>query len=112
MLVDPKWQRQLDAIGKPRTTGEILLRGADNIERQGWCGEGARNPAGGVCLIVALTDAWRGIRDCDDDRLHWAAVDQLEKYLGMCPIHWNENVCRSKEQAVAALRGAAFAKGK
>ncbi len=107
MLYDKRWE--LDPISR------TLLTAADIMEELGWCGDAAHGPNKEICMVVAVTRAFPGIRTPKDDRVRWAAHDRLCAYLGIHSgrlVYWNENICRSKEQAVAALRGAAFAKGK
>jgi hypothetical protein len=111
MLYDPKWNK-VDAVG------QVLLSAADYMDKHGWCGTGSGGPDTEVCLIIAVCRAMyaihghAGINDWDlESKIRSAALHRLEQHLGTHPcgiIQWNEEVCRSKEQAVAALRGAAL----
>ncbi len=113
MLLDPKWQRRLDEITPSDRISRTLNAAADIMEEHGWCGKGAYGPNEEICLVVAISRTFPNRRTFEDDRVCWEAHARLQAYLSpFAIIGWNENICRSKEQAVAALRGAAFAKGK
>ncbi len=104
MLYDKRWE--LDPISR------TLLAAADYMEEHGWCSNGARGPNEEICLVVAISRTFPNRRTFEDDRVCWEAHARLQAHLApFSIIGWNTHVCRSKEQAVMALRGAAFAEG-
>lgn len=97
MLFDPKWkQTELDEAG------EKLLRAADYMEKHGWCREVFVDVDGAVCLAGAIRESGSG---------NYGATSRLYCFLGRDIHEWNDNVCQSKQQAVAALRAAAYYEG-
>lgn len=78
-----------------------LLRAADLIERDGWCQRFA-NKNGRYCLFGAISMA-AGVFDA------CALTDRVSRYLGVpSAISWNDAPCRTKEEAIRALRGCAL----
>lgn len=78
--------------------GEILLRAADLIEREGWT-RGMAHDHEGRCVFGAIYEI--------TEKNYYKPMVRLERHLKMSTIAWNDQVCISKEQAVAALRAAA-----
>jgi hypothetical protein len=108
MYVEEKKQGEtnIDDVGK------VLLDAADYIERHGWCQHIYQDHAGKVCaagalLHVAIPDTYHPtVRE--KASLALLALAKLKKYLGTDWIgSWNDMRGRTKEQVVAALRGAA-----
>ena len=93
MLFDKKWG--LDEVGM------LLLAAADYMEEHGWC-QGAYTRDGKVCLIGAL-------KEVSSDNFEMSMI-RLQKAIPFDKAipHWNDDVCKSKEGAVAKLREAAW----
>ena len=92
--------------------GEILLEAANYIERHGWCQFRLATKEGEVCARGAI----RRVLDISTDevqvltREEAKAIWRLFEYLGQRSVsNWNDYPGRTKEQVVAALRGAARA---
>jgi hypothetical protein len=86
--------------------GKILLDAADYIERHGWCQNVYANEFGNVCVMGALLHfvQWP---DYPEGRAK-EIMPRLTKYLGVTRVdNWNDAPGRTKEEVVAALRGAA-----
>jgi hypothetical protein len=113
MLYDPKWNK-IDAASR------VLLSAADYMDKHGWCGAGARGPNKETCPVIAIIDVllanyFSTTSNWDlDSKIRDAVINRFARHLGRSRsrgiIEWNENVCRSKEECVAALRGAALYK--
>lgn len=91
-----------EAQAKPDAVSQLLLRAADEMERRGWI-RGELCSAEGVCLLGALFFSCPISHELTVAK----AQERLEKFLGTASVPWNDLYCRSKEEAVAALRGAA-----
>lgn len=90
-----------------KTPKEALLHAARYIEEHGWTQKAPKDADGGVCLGQALHEVSSGrVRAQAAKRLS----DQLYR-VGDFPmdniIHWNDSICTSAAEAVAALRWAA-----
>ena len=97
MLYDRKWD--MDAAGK------LLLDAADYMDRHGWCTKFFELEDGSVCLVGAIRAVTHPRAAVERDRV----LMRLKRHLGTSAIvDWNDAVCQSKEQAVEALRAAAF----
>src|SRR5215472_15448922 len=98
MLYDTRWDRTDEAAS-------ILLRAADILERGGWQ-QGQWIGPNGICIGQALRYAIS--QSTGHDSFGFAMfnriVGRLEGHLGMFVVKWNDEICQSKEQAVAALR--------
>ncbi len=99
------------------TAGEILLAAADIIERDGWCRHRLQDPLGRMCLYGAIIRAANERNRCSAFPEGFG-IKRLEKYLFAGDKHpalniadWNDQVCNSKEEAVQALRRAAWSGG-
>ncbi len=103
MLFDPvKW-----AEPKTDDVGFTLLLAADEMERRGWCQYEMTDSRGRVCLMGAVKSAVIGARKNYDD-YHEARL-RLAAFLHCSlPENWNDNPERTKEQALEALRAAAW----
>ncbi len=99
MLYDPKWSEpKVDAVG------EHLLEAADYMQEHGWCTQEFEAADGRVCMLGALNRFAQGSA--------WEpAYMRLSEYLGQYAETWNDSVCRSQEEAIAALRTAARTRG-
>jgi hypothetical protein len=108
MLYDKRWD--VDEVG------QVLLSAADYMDQHGWCQYLSRNGDGNVCIQGAI-EAMQRI-DASQQNISFQALCRLNEHLKRtepsfamsAPSEWNDNRCRSKEQAVAALREAAFVK--
>jgi hypothetical protein len=84
------------------TTAELspwrkgLLRAADYIDQHGWC-QHAGTINGHVCVRMAMR-----MVGCQE-----VAFGVMNEVVGGSIIEWNDAVGRTKEEVVAALRGAA-----
>ena len=96
---------------KVDVAGEILLRAADLIQREGWCKYRLQDTQGRICLYGAIIKATpkNQYNESTD------GIRRLERYLKLRgPLEmvniavWNDNKCKNKEQAIEALRGAAW----
>jgi hypothetical protein len=98
MLYDKRWDKpQVDAIGS------LLMAAADYIDAHGWCRKKPYAADAGACLIGALWEVGTG----SYMHVYHAAVSRLLSHLGMCPVLWNDNHCKSGAEASAMLRRAA-----
>lgn len=86
-----------------------FLKAADYIEQHGWCQKVLQDMDGKVCLLGALS--FGGADGMCSVRL----VEQVGRYLkrkGLTKrgtaVVWNDKPGRTKEEVVAALRGAAM----
>jgi hypothetical protein len=96
MLYDPR--HDLDDAGK------ILWAAADDLEEIGWCQGTLVDRAGRLCVVGALK---RHERD-DNKRALWEARRRLAEYVGVSILPcWNDALGRTKEEVIAACRGAA-----
>lgn len=77
------------------------------LETHGWCRNAAQLPTGEMCVGGALAYAISG------DALQWGkrvneALWTLGNYLGCaCPVDWNNEVCKGRQEMLDALQGAA-----
>ena len=98
MLYDKRWE--LDEVGK------VLDAAADYIEGYGWCQYKLEDGRGRACLMGALLRVWS-----DETIEHrYAVLDRLAGLLGRSVNSialWNDAPGRTKEEVIAALRGAA-----
>src|SRR5690349_9015382 len=99
MLYDKRWE--LDEVGKQ------IMSAADYMESHGWCRDIFDNPEGAVCIMGALFAA----SAAPVISVHYSS-HRIRNSLGCSITWWNDNICQSKEQAVATLRAAAFCAGK
>ncbi len=98
MLFNPKWNRlrtaPIDSIGNQ------LLDGAAYMREHGWCQSEPRAADGRVCMLGSLLNP--PTRDFS------GAIERLENYLGMSVATWNDNYCKTEQEAIEALERAAF----
>ncbi len=97
MLYDPKWNTDTTA------EADVLLAAADYLEKWGWCQNAIRDSDGRACLLGALSLSISRIGKGNVV----AAMNRLERHLKMSVDAWNDDICKSQEQAVDALRAAA-----
>ena len=91
----------------------ILLRAAELIEEKGWCQYHGVDHEGGVCVIGAITmvnnsDIMGNNSNIFENDKY---IHLVEDYLGIAHFSiwcWNDAASRTKEEVVAALRGAAY----
>ena len=101
MLNDPNWDKKPEV--ELDEDGCLLEQAADYMEQYGWC-QGNYEKGEAVCLAGAVLKVGegrtRGYRDV------W---ERIEEAVGnKCNITtWNDSICKTKEQAVNALRKAA-----
>lgn len=95
---------------KPLEPHQLLLyAAADHMNEHGWCQNLFEHPeTHAVCLWGAV----RRAAGWDTDTPSYCAAGDAWAALQLSldvpfPEHWNDKVCTSKEQAVAALRQAA-----
>ncbi len=98
-----------------------LLACADRLQVTGWC-KGARiNAVGEHCLLGVIDDAMQiDYREGPYGSYNnHPTIDKLASIISgkSCEnpihsrtviVHWNNNVCKSKDEAVAKLREAAY----
>ncbi len=92
--------------------GEILLDAADILERDGWCRHRLQDPLGRMCLYGAIIKA-HNERAKNAPFIEGGSVNRLQKYLSRDGeidniADWNDGICGGKEEAIQALRGAAW----
>ena len=81
-----------------------LKRGADYLKQHGWSNRStAHDPHGRVCIVAAVNNANMEVTES----VKRDAFELLYRSLKKWPFVWNDTVCKTEEQAVAALRGAA-----
>ncbi len=97
MLYDPK--HDLDEIGKE------LWKAADYIEEHGWCRGTLKKEDGRVCIVGAINAAGRFHSECEHRLYFFLREKMLNLTFGV--VSWNDKICKSKDEAVAALREAA-----
>jgi hypothetical protein len=99
MLYDKKWDLS--------QASRDLLSAADYMDQHGWCQHIAENKAGEVCITGAIDLGMHGERS---SKRFQAAYYQFRDAFGLMSVMgWNDFDCKSKEQAVGALRQAAYA---
>jgi hypothetical protein len=87
--------------------GKVLLDAADYIERHGWIQRTYKTNAGKVCATGAIVLSSPRGPDFPVPVIINATA-RLKKYLGVDHIPvWNDTPGRTKDEIVAALRGAA-----
>lgn len=89
-------------------TGQVLLRAADIIRKNGWAGAHKwGNPGHPRCVMGAIDEAsWR-----DDGTFYGYArpADRFEASIGFrYGVNWNNEPGRTQEQVVEALERAAI----
>ena len=90
------------------TTREVLLKAADIIEEKGWYQGNMIGPKGELCMLGALNVAsdysleYFNVRTVVRDHLHISVKDK-----SFSLSNWNDAPERTKEEVIAALRGAA-----
>lgn len=88
-------------------TGMHLLNAANYLEDHGWCQNTLINARGNVCLITAISI------NPNVDRSARRLLYYLVNRKGAADIQlWNDYPGRTKEEAIQALREAAFYKEK
>ena len=92
--------------------GKVLLEAADYIEWHGWCQHVVSNAKGEVCAMGAIAECLSRRGNGSSFAARERVWGYLSKYLnGSLPALaleiWNDMPGRTKEQVVAALRGAA-----
>ncbi len=87
----------------------ILFDAADYMERHGYCLDEAEGSNGEVCFILAINAVMPEPWSIKKDKLCEAVWNRFRIHVGhnrFGGIIEFQQICRSKEQAVAALRGA------
>ena len=96
MLYNTEWD--IDPAGK------ILLNAADRLLRHGWCQGYLSDGSGRNCMVGAIQKSAAAHVEG-----YGEAFRRLSDYLRTVAIvDWNDTVCKSKEEAIDALRAAAF----
>src|SRR5258706_7281565 len=96
-----------------------LLACADLLQVTGWCKRARTNAMGEHCLLGAIDDAMKinyleGPYGCDKNH---PTIDKLASVISgrsdhspdrnrSVVVHWNNDICKSKDEAVAKLREA------
>lgn len=123
MLYDPKWDAAQETVLEPWQ--QLLLDGADYIEKHGWCQHALRTNEGRVCVRGALVSAIgdtesfvyfisldRLLTDTQAAMVH-AADDALCRAVGDGSSHsaplWNNAPERTAAEVVAKMREVALA---
>jgi hypothetical protein len=91
--------------------GDILLKAADLIERDGWCQNSYWGPNGEHCALGAIQCSVSGcVSEClDHNYFVIRAKNRFKEFVGIDHIqNWNDASGRTKEDVVTAMRGAAF----
>ncbi len=88
----------MSKASKAKAIAELLERAADVVQERGWTQGQLEDERGRVCARQALGIA-AGRKPLQDAWLF--AVDQSGS---LTLARWNDSVCRSKRQCVAALR--------
>lgn len=90
-------------MGEAMTVSEILEAAAGLIERYGWIQRQWGNKSSGFDLAESITQA------CPPgDKNYVPAYRVISAHLKGCSlIFWNDEPGRTKEEVIAALRGAA-----
>lgn len=87
---------------------EVFDKAADIIERVGWCqGTVYDTYDGSVCQLGAVRIAVSGNPYHEFYPESVAAEKELEKIVGMNPVHWNDRVVRDRMTVISTLRDAA-----
>ncbi len=97
-----------------RKPSEVLIMAAEIMQQNGWhrgyyfksvAGHATRRSP--CCVLGAVGIAVCGNPVRPSGLTVASAGGFLRRILGQCPASWNDRVCRSKHQAVAALVAAA-----
>lgn len=97
MLYDKRW----DKVETKEEWRSILLEAANIIERYGWHQGDFGSKGLGFCALGAIKEASK------DGTGMSTAMFRASRYVGGYIDSWNDHVWRTKEEVVAALRGAA-----
>jgi hypothetical protein len=94
------------SLGKPRALVDVLLRAALLIEEHGWCQRQSRTGSGALCPVAAIAAAAAGDKD-----LEHRAQTALERWViwnshDQSVASWNDAPERTRDEVLAALRGA------
>jgi hypothetical protein len=76
---------------------QALLKAADFLEEHNWVKYVFHNGVGGYCMLGAI-DYSGGYKE------FYLVRHCIGDYLGINITRWNDDVCKSKEEAVAKLR--------
>lgn len=90
---------------RERTASDVLLAAARYIEEHGWSQDGAWiERDGSACAVGGI----QAVTDWDEKGLAVAAENGLCEFLGVvCAESWNDALGRTRDEVLAALRGAA-----
>ncbi len=101
MLSDPKWDEKVEV--ELDAASLHLLRAVDYIQQHGWCQGIAFGPNGTVCVLGALDKTKEMLGD------YFKAINRLTPFIGGEAVqHWNDACGRTKEEAIKAMREAAY----
>lgn len=82
-----------------------LLHAEAYMREHGWCKERAQDDEGRVCVAAAVGLAIGMVEG--RSRRQKQALDRLARSLGAPIVTWNDFLCGSEQEALAALRKAA-----
>lgn len=93
MLYDPKWEQKQTSLAEWR---QVLLDGAENIERYGHVKKSLGSKSMGFCLMGAMIEthnpAW-----CE-------AITKIDRFMGTNPVDWNNAPERTAAEVITAMR--------
>ncbi len=98
MLYDPKWNTN------KTVANEFLIAAADYMDKHGWCQHNLRDGCGRVCMVGAIGAVTEDLVGTGELIV---ALTRLNIFLGMSADSWNDDICKTQEQATKALRAAA-----
>lgn len=101
MLYNKDWDKTVSPVAK------ILLAAADHIEQHGWLQHEVGQQGMPACAIGAMMFA---DNEYGGDGDFYESVKAVTKYLGLehaYIVPWNNTPGRTKEEVIAAFRGAA-----
>lgn len=92
--------------------GQLLLKAADFLEQHKWRRNCLCNEFTGSYCILGALDRASGTHNLNTTAVMTSphlsgAIKRLSSFLGLMPFYWNDVVCKSKSEAVKALRNAA-----
>lgn len=98
------------ALDLTLTPQDVCALAADLLEEHGWCQGMSRTPAGEHCVSGALHEISHSqLSDCCRHccRMYTDAVRLVQMTINRVDVPaWNDTSCRTKEEAVDALRRA------
>ena len=102
MLYDTKWDQQVKVVDE---LGQIMLKAADLLEKDGWCQHHLSNNEGAHCVRGALMEFGSAYVVLQAEQRLKAIGIPCDDWYGI--VSWNNAPERTAEEVINALRAAA-----